>query len=274
MRSAQYGQRPLTAVRTAEEALAGSGIFEGADPAAVGTLLRRFQPVQFPRGHVVFERGDADCRLYVIVQGRVKLAQRTGDDRRGLLEVLGPCDVFGELSAFDPGPCVSTATTLTPVRAVHIDRPAIFASLAESPTLGEPLLRLLARRFRRTNDALCDMIHVDVPGRLADRLLTLARRFGEPDGDAIRVHHGLTQEELAQLVGSSRETVNKALSDFTQRGWLRPLSKGVVIYNPARLARRAGNRAPYPQRTPRREPRLQPLPPSASAGGALLSAAG
>jgi CRP-like cAMP-binding protein len=98
---------------------------------------------------------------------------------------------------------------------------------------------VLARRLRRTNDALADLIFTDVPGRVAKNLLQMAGRFGTRDGGVLRVTHDLTQEELAQLVGASRETVNKALADFASRSWLRLDGKSVIILDPERLARRA-----------------------------------
>jgi CRP-like cAMP-binding protein len=101
------------------------------------------------------------------------------------------------------------------------------------------LLRVVARRLRRTNTTLADLIFVDVPGRVAKQLLQLAQRFGSVDAGQLRVTHDLTQEELAQLVGASRETVNKALADFASRGWLRLEGKRVVILDRERLARRA-----------------------------------
>ncbi|KAH8272433.1 hypothetical protein KR044_002826, partial [Drosophila immigrans] len=107
------------------------------------------------------------------------------------------------------------------------------------PEISEQLLRVLARRLRRTNNALADLIFTDVPGRVAKALLQLANRFGVQEGGALRVHHDLTQEEIAQLVGASRETVNKALAEFAHRGWIRLEGKSVLISDTERLAKRA-----------------------------------
>ncbi len=93
--------------------------------------------------------------------------------------------------------------------------------------------------MRRTNDALADLIFTDVPGRVAKQLLALSERFGSQEVDGLRVHHDLTQEELAQLVGASRETVNKALADFASRGWVRVNYRALTILDGERLARRA-----------------------------------
>lgn len=107
------------------------------------------------------------------------------------------------------------------------------------PDVPTQLLRMLARRLRRTNNSLADMIFTDVPGRVAKSLLQLANRFGVQEGNSLRVNHDLTQEEIAQLVGASRETVNKALAEFAHRGWIRLEGKSVLITNPERLVIRA-----------------------------------
>ena len=86
---------------------------------------------------------------------------------------------------------------------------------------------------------LSEQIFTDVPGRVARALLQFAQRFGSQEAGLLRVTHDLTQEEIAQLVGASRETVNKALADFAHRGWLRLEGKSVLILDPERLARRA-----------------------------------
>ena len=145
----------------------------------------------------------------------------------------------GELSIFDPGPRTSSATTITEVRAVSMDRDALRAWISDRPEIAEQLLRVLARRLRRTNNMLAYLIFTDVPGRVAKQLLQLAQRFGTQEGGAMRVTHDLTQEEIAQLVGASRETVNKALADFAARGWLQISARSVLILDPERLRRRA-----------------------------------
>jgi CRP/FNR family transcriptional regulator, cyclic AMP receptor protein len=220
------------------EALARAGIFQGVAPSSVAALTQQLDPVSFPRGHTIFFEGDPGDTLYIVVTGKVKIGRRTADGRESLISVMGPADMFGELALFDPGPRTSTVTTLTEVRAVTMDRAALRSWIRSHPEIAEQLLRVLARRLRRTNDVLCDVIFTDVPGRVAKQLLHLALRFGTGEGSALRVDHELTQEELAQLVGSSRETVNKALSDFTQRGWIRVKGKSVFIDDPERLARR------------------------------------
>ncbi|MCV7253120.1 Crp/Fnr family transcriptional regulator [Mycolicibacterium fluoranthenivorans] len=221
------------------DVLARSGIFQGVAPDAAAALIAQLQQVSFPRGHAVFVEGEPGDRLYIITEGKVKIGRRTADGRESLITVMGPADMFGELALFDPGPRTSTVTTLTEVKAVTMDREALHAWVMGRPEIAEQLLRVLARRLRRTNSALSDLIFTDVPGRVAKQLLDIAKRFGRPEGNVLHVTHELTQEELAQLVGASRETVNKALSDFAQRGWIKLQGKTILIYDSARLAQRA-----------------------------------
>jgi len=152
---------------------------------------------------------------------------------------MGPSDMFGELSIFDPGPRTSAAVCVTEVTRATMDSQMLHDWIRAHPEISEQLLRVLARRLRRTNNSLADLIFTDVPGRVAKALLQLANRFGVQEGGALRVHHDLTQEEIAQLVGASRETVNKALAEFAHRGWIRLEGKSVLISDTERLAKRA-----------------------------------
>ena len=223
----------------ADQILARAGLFQRVERSAVSALTKQLQPVDFAPGHVIFAEGEPGDRLYIIISGKVKIGNRSPNGQETLLAILGPSDMFGELSVFDPGPRTSSATTITEVRAVSMDRDALRAWIADRPEIAEQLLRVLARRLRRTNNNLADLIFTDVPGRVAKLLLQLAQRFGTQDDGALRVTHELTQEEIAQLVGASRETVNKALAEFAHRGWIRLDAKTVWICDSERLARRA-----------------------------------
>jgi CRP-like cAMP-binding protein len=216
-----------------------AAIFQGVEATSVLALTRQLRPVDVPRGRVFFTEGEPGDRMYIIVSGKVKIGRRSPDGREGLFTVRGPSESFGELSVFDPGPRTSTATALNEVCVAPTDGATVRAWIADHPQVADRLLRVLARRLRRTDDILSDMIFTDVAGRLAKQLLQLAQRFGVQEDGAMRVDHGLTQEELAQLVGSSRETVNKALSDFAHRGWIRLEGKSVLIAESEHLARRA-----------------------------------
>ncbi|WP_257161970.1 CRP-like cAMP-activated global transcriptional regulator GlxR [Corynebacterium cystitidis] len=222
-----------------QETLSRAGIFQGVDPVAVANLTNDMETVRYPRGATIFDEGEPGDRLYIIISGKIKLARHASDGRENLLSVIGPSDMFGELSIFDPGPRTSSAVCVTEVQAATMNSDMLRKWITDHPEISQQLLRVLARRLRRTNASLADLIFTDVPGRVAKTLLQLANRFGQHEGGALRVNHDLTQEEIAQLVGASRETVNKALATFAHRGWIRLEGKSVLIVDTEHLARRA-----------------------------------
>jgi CRP/FNR family cyclic AMP-dependent transcriptional regulator len=222
-----------------DDALRKAGLFQGVDINDVEAISSEFEIMEVSRGQVLFHEGEPGDSLYIVISGKVKLGRRASDGRENLVAVMGPSDQFGELSLFDPGPRTATAVVVTDGRVARLPKAALQKWVEERPQIAMQLLRVVARRLRRTNTMLADLIFVDVPGRVAKQLLQLAQRFGSVEGGQLRVTHDLTQEELAQLVGASRETVNKALADFAGRGWLRLEGKSVVILDRERLSRRA-----------------------------------
>ena len=219
--------------------LATAPLFAGVDPATADLLASAMTTRKVDRGHVVFTEGDTGDRLFIVIEGKVKISRSAADGRENLLAVLGPSEMFGELSLCDPGPRTATATAVTDSALASLDHDDLRPLLFAQPAVAVQLLAALAQRLRRTNEAMADLVFSDVPGRVAKALLDLAERFGDDEQDGVRVHHDLTQEELAQLVGASRETVNKALSEFANRGWLRLEGRTVLLLDRERLARRA-----------------------------------
>jgi CRP-like cAMP-binding protein len=198
------------------EVLRQAPLFSGLDDEAAEALSASMAESRLARGEALFREGDSGDRLYVVTEGKVKLGRTSADGRENLLAILGPGQMFGELSLFDPG-----------------------RWLTGRHEVARGLLLQLASRLRKANDVVADLVFSDVPGRVAKALLDLASRFGRVADDGVHVHHDLTQEELAQLVGASRETVNKALADFASRGWLRLEARSVVLMDVERLRRRA-----------------------------------
>lgn len=214
-------------------------LFAALDDESAATLESILSTRRVTRGHIVFREGEPGDRLFIVMDGKVKIARTAPDGRENLLAVLGATEMFGELSLFDPGPRTATVVAVTDTTLAALDHDDLRPLLEERPGLGVALLQALARRLRRTNEAMADLVFTDVPGRVAKALLDLAERFGTEEPAGLRVRHDLTQEELAQLVGASRETVNKALSEFAQRGWLQIDGRSVVLIDRDRLARRA-----------------------------------
>jgi CRP/FNR family transcriptional regulator len=222
-----------------EGVLDQSPLFAALDAESAATLEAALTRRTLPRGHTVFSEGDPGDRLFVVLDGKVKIWRAAADGRENLLAVLGATEMFGELSLFDPGPRTASVSTITEATLASLDHDDLRPVLMERPGVAVQLLQALAQRLRRTNEAMADLVFTDVPGRVAKALLDLAEKFGVTETDGIRVRHDLTQEELAQLVGASRETVNKALSEFAHRGWLRIEGRSVLLLDADRLARRA-----------------------------------
>ena len=222
-----------------DDAFMQSPLFAALDAEGAAALRASLTATDFPKGAVLFHEGEPGDHMYVIVEGKVKLGQTSGDGRESLLGVLGPGEMFGELSLFDPGLRTSTATALTDANVLGLGHDQLKPWLSGRPEVAAALLMALARRLRRTNEAMADLVFSDVPGRVAKALLELGSKFGEETSIGLLVSHDLTQEELAQLVGASRETVNKALADFSQRGWIRIEQRQVTLIDVPRLEQRA-----------------------------------
>ena len=214
-------------------------LFGALDDEAAMALRSSMTEARLRRGEVLFHEGDSGDKLYVVTEGKVKLGRSSSDGRENLLAIMGPGQMFGELSLFDPGPRSATVTAITDTTFLSLSHDDMMRWLDGRPAVALGLLSQLAGRLRRSNDVVADLVFSDVPGRVAKQLLELADRFGRTADDGVHVHHDLTQEELAQLVGASRETVNKALADFASRGWLRLEPRSVVIMDVERMKRRA-----------------------------------
>jgi len=222
-----------------DDVLRRTPLFATLDQDAAASLRASMNEIELARGELLFHEGDPGDSLYVVLRGKIKLGRTSGDGRENLVAVLGPGEMFGELSLFDPGPRSAGATALVDSTLLGLSSDELTPWLASRPDVARALLRAIARRLRRTNDSMSDLVFSDVPGRVAKALLDLSARFGTPSEDGIHVAHDMTQEELAQLVGASRETVNKALADFAGRGWLRLEARAVVLTNVERLSQRS-----------------------------------
>lgn len=203
-------------------------------PADVLERLRGQAEVRhYERNQVIFEEGEPAEELYVVQSGQVAIATQSVDGRESVVAVLETPALFGELPLFDGGFRSADARALQPTDIVAVRYEHVRAVLDERPQLLWSIVRLLAQRLRATDEALADAVLLDVPGRTAKRLLELAG-----DGDDLQT--SLTQEELAAIIGASRERVNKALATFQRLGWIESVERGHYrILNRAALQQRS-----------------------------------
>ena len=226
------------AAKNEEEAVRKAPLFTALDEASAATLRASMTGVKLSRGQVLFKEGDEGNQLFVVVDGKLKLGTTSNDGRENLLSILGPGDMFGELSLFDPGPRTATATAVVDSKLLALANDQVIGWVKEHPQVSLQLLGRLAQRLRKANDVLSDLVFADVPGRVAKAIIELGERFGTKKDDGLHVNHELTQEELAKLVGASRETVNKALADFASRGWVKLEPLAVIVLDYERLVKR------------------------------------
>lgn len=225
-----------------DNALLQTALFRHVSAEQAKELLPALHHETVQKGDCIFREGDTDQRMYVIESGRVKLTRKSIDDRVQLLSIQARGEVLGEIPVFDPdgGPRTASAIAMmNDTRLVWLEHDALFRWLDKYPRVAVDMLQVLAHRMRANNERIADLVFMDVPARLAKTLLDLASRFGKPVEAGLQVPHDLTQEEMAQLVGSSRETVNKALMDFANRGWIAREGRTIIIYQPGKLIRRS-----------------------------------
>lgn len=199
--------------------LDSTGLFAAMPAEVIDELRAVTRELRVARGETLFAEGDEAHELYVVVEGRVAISTHAADGRPSTMAVLETGALFGELGLFDGHPRSADARALADTRVVAVRYDDVRRVLDTRPELLWIIVRLLAQRLRATDEALADAVFLDVPARTAKRLLELA-------GPSDEVVIPMTQEELAAVVGASRERVNKALAMFSRLGWIEPTGRG------------------------------------------------
>jgi CRP/FNR family transcriptional regulator, cyclic AMP receptor protein len=212
--------------------LSGSELFATLGAEALARVAVKAATVRLERNDTVFSEGDEADELFVVLTGRVAIAKRSTDGRESLVALMEPGDIFGEMPLFDDEPRSATARALERSELVRVPFEAVRSELEAQPAVLWDVVALFAGRLRATDDALADAMLLDVTGRTAKRLLELA-------GPADEFVLPITQEELAGLVGASRERVNKAIAAFVRLGWIGQTDRRYKILNRQRLTERA-----------------------------------
>ncbi|HEX6618573.1 MAG TPA: Crp/Fnr family transcriptional regulator, partial [Solirubrobacteraceae bacterium] len=150
-----------------------------------------------------------------------------------------PGDLIGEMSALDGGPRSATATALEPVEVIAVSREAFTGFLERTPGVALVLARMIARRLRDADRKRIEYLAQDTVGRVCSRLVELADRFGEAEGDGVHIELAITQEELAGWTGSSREAVIRALRTLRELGWIETRRRGVTLLELEQMRGRA-----------------------------------
>ncbi len=208
-------------------------IFADLDPAAVAALERLAELRDFSPGAVVVSQEDRGDALFVLVSGKVKVVLYGDSGREIILSIFkSPGDFFGEMSLLDDEPRSATVIADRASRLLVLARREFQAHLEAQPRTALRVLREVSRRLRRADAVIGNLALLDVYGRLAGKLREMAATDGEETEGGVLVRQRPTQAEIAAMIGTSRETVSRALSEFSRRGWLAMSGKRLLLRRP------------------------------------------
>ncbi len=220
--------------------LQGSPLFRGLAPATLDRITALAAQRSYRRGEILFSAGDAGDALFGVVSGRIRISAGNADGREIFLNIMAPGDTFGEIALLDGGPRTATATAIDASELVSLRREPLFGLLEKEPRTALELLRLCGERLRWTSGLLEDAALLDAPARLAKRLLSLCKLHGEDaaGGRAVKI----SQEELANFLGVTRQAVTGQLQEWKAKGWV-GLGRGTVVLHDAAALTRQVNAA-------------------------------
>ena len=210
------------------------------DPESRAELRERGRLQRYRPGGVLLYEGQIDAPVVILLQGRVRVSALASDGRNLVLAFRGPGSILGELAALNHGHCSATVAALDDVQAITLSPIQLHAFLRARPEAAIALLRLLGQRLRDSDRKRIEFAALDTVGRVAARIVELADRFGEPQPDgSLTIAFGLSQEELATWVGSSREATVKALAHLRGLGWLDTARRRIHVNNLQALQHRS-----------------------------------
>jgi CRP/FNR family cyclic AMP-dependent transcriptional regulator len=229
-------------------------LFAHLDQGELDLILPLTREHVCPADRVLVQQGDTSGDMFAVLQGRVKVVTSV-DGEEILLSIMGPGEVFGEIALLDGGARSATVMTLESCRLLVLPRAAFQSLLYTVPSLGARLLATMAKRVRTLTERAEDSSLRDVPGRLAKAILALAAQFGMPAGPGkIRITLKLSQLELGNLIGATREMVNRCLGQFTRRRWLHHRQGILTVLDEAQLRAAAEKRRTTTVRRKKRAP--------------------
>ncbi len=213
-------------------------LFADLNDADIRELMTVARRRTFRSGEVIFHRDDPGQVLYVIKEGKVKICLISPDGQEISLVVFGKGDYFGEFSILDGFPLSADAIALEKVECYTLQRSDFHNAIIKNPKIAIQVLEILSKRLRTTDQMVEDLIFLDVYGRVAKKLLELSESHGEKTEQGTRINMRLTQQELASMVGASRESVNKVLGYFTDKNFISTDKHRITIHRTSDLKRR------------------------------------
>ncbi len=217
------------------ESLRNVPLFRDFDMAELAEVAQLVTTRRFAKHQTIFREGDPGQTFYLILGGSVAIVRIAADGRETILSILKERDFFGEMSIFDTSVRAASVRTLTDVEVGVIERDDFLALIDRSPRIGRLLVISLSERLRAANKMIAAATSQDIRSRLASVLLNLMQNFGEPVSNGTRISLRLTNQEMANMIGTTRETVNRTLNRFWDEHVIDMRTSHVVIVDPEKL---------------------------------------
>jgi CRP/FNR family cyclic AMP-dependent transcriptional regulator len=210
-------------------ALSRAPIFASLPAAAIEELAGRVQLRRFGAGRTVVSEDDAGDSLFLVMSGRVKAVIFGETGREVTLAILRPGEAFGEVSLFDGRTRSASCVAIEPTHLIVLERNVVLDLIASHPRAAMNLLGEMAARLRRADEAIAQLALCDVNQRLVRRLVSLAAEEGSATPEGVLVRRRPTQQELANMVGSCRETISRAFNQLARDGLIIPRGRAMVV---------------------------------------------
>jgi CRP/FNR family transcriptional regulator/CRP/FNR family cyclic AMP-dependent transcriptional regulator len=222
------------------QVLSRTALFQGIPLEELEPLAPAVKVRNYSAGSYIFHEGDPANVLYVVVRGQVKIARLGSAGNEAVFAVLLPGDSFGELTLFDEDPIRSMdAEAMEPTECLTVERQALLAFVERNPAVVRRIIQVLRGYVRQVDESFSEAAFLDIPGRVARKLLDLAAEHGQKTSEGVRIEMRLTQRTLAGMVAASRENVNRALSRLAGRGDIIQQAGYITIVRPAELRKRS-----------------------------------
>lgn len=219
--------------------LRSSALFQDLGEAELDAIASTTRLSSLNAREELFHRGDPGSQLYVIVRGRLKVLTTSASGDEIVFNILGRGEVLGELAVLNGTPRTATVKAIDVSELLSLHQRDLFKFLEEHPDACIKLTRVLAQRVSNLSELLSDMQFLNLPFRLAKKLMAMASAYGHQQDNGLRIKLKLSQEEWGDLVGATRESINKQFRAWTKEGLILMEKGCVVLAQPEEMQRLA-----------------------------------